>query len=84
MRCSVFCPDQWLCSFSPDLKAFLIAKFTVLLFHKLYDNPATLTDTLHKRVYQSACPCSSASTRPSVKFFTQPVSCSSFARHSAL
>lgn len=51
-RCSVFCPDRWLCSFSPDLKAFLIAKFAVLLFHKLYDNPATLTDTLHKRVYQ--------------------------------
>ena len=49
---SVFCPDRWLCSFSPDLKAFLIAKFAVLLFHKLYDNPATLTDTLHKRVYQ--------------------------------
>lgn len=51
-RCSVFCPDQWLCRFSPDLKAFLIAKFAVLLFHKLYDNPATLTDTLYKRVYQ--------------------------------
>ena len=28
------------------------SKFAVLLFHKLYDNPATLTDTLHKRVYQ--------------------------------
>lgn len=51
-RCSVFCPDRRLCSFSPDLKAFLIAKFAVLLFHKLYDNPAALTDTLHKRVYQ--------------------------------
>ena len=50
-RCGVFCPDRWLCSFSPDLKVFLIAKFAFFLFHKLYDNPATLTDALYKRVY---------------------------------
>lgn len=51
-RCGVFCPDRWLCSFSPDLKVFLIAKLAFFLFHKLYDNPAALTDALHKRVYQ--------------------------------
>ena len=37
--------------FSSNLEALFEAKFAFFLFHKLYDNPATLTDALYKRVY---------------------------------
>ena len=47
-RCGAVCSDR---RFSSNLEALFEAKFAFFLFHKLYDNPATLTDALYKRVY---------------------------------